>query len=514
MKLASTLFAALLTASSALFSPIVVAEDAAHAGIAWQQGDVDAAFVLAKTSNKPLFLYWGAVWCPPCNQVKATIFNRKDFIERSRFFVPVFIDGDSPSAQKLGTRFKVSGYPTMILFKPDGTEVTRLPGEVDGARYLQVLELGMNAAHSVADTLANAKAGAKLTPDEWRILSYYAWDGGEQQLVGKDEVAATLQGLANTCPVPEIALRLQLKAWAAMSEQKPAQRPALDRSAAVERLLKILADAAQTRDNMDVLTYGARSLTELLTDTGAEQTKLLAAFDAAFVTLMKDQTISKPDRVAIIGSQISLARVATPKGALPGELVQAVQQRVTELDKSTDNAYERQAVISDAAHALTDVGLIDQSDSMLKAELKRSQAPYYYMLTLASNAKARNDKAGALNWYEQAYQAAKGPATRLQWGASYLTNLLDLAPHDEERIAKAAQGVLTELAATRDAFYTRNRGSLGKIGKKLTTWNADGKHSQVFGKVQSQLNDICAKTPEADGQRSACESILGKSKSS
>ncbi len=68
--------------------------------------------------NQPLFLYWGAVWCPPCNQVKATVFNRQGFIARSRFFVPVHLDGDSPSAQKLGARFKVRGYPTMILFRP------------------------------------------------------------------------------------------------------------------------------------------------------------------------------------------------------------------------------------------------------------------------------------------------------------------------------------------------------------------------------------------------------------
>jgi len=73
---------------------------AAHGeGIAWRKGDVDAAFVQAKADRKPLFLYWGAVWCPPCNQVKATLFNRQDFIDRSSHFIPVYIDGDSPGAQ-------------------------------------------------------------------------------------------------------------------------------------------------------------------------------------------------------------------------------------------------------------------------------------------------------------------------------------------------------------------------------------------------------------------------------
>ena len=104
--------------------------------IAWVYGDVDVAFARARTEHKPLFLYWGAVWCPPCNQVKATLFKRRDFVERSSQFIPVYLDGDQPSAQKLGDRFKVLGYPTMILFASDGTEITRLPGEIDPQLYL------------------------------------------------------------------------------------------------------------------------------------------------------------------------------------------------------------------------------------------------------------------------------------------------------------------------------------------------------------------------------------------
>src|SRR2546430_12075699 len=158
-------------------------------GISWYKGDVDSAFGVAKAEKRPVFLYWGAVWCPPCNQVKATIFNRQDFIERSRFFVPVYLDGDSPSAQKLGARFKVTGYPTMILFTPDGREITRLPGEVDADQYMQVLTMGMNGARPVKETLSAAlgKSKATLRADDWRMLAYYSWVTDDQQLFAKDQ---------------------------------------------------------------------------------------------------------------------------------------------------------------------------------------------------------------------------------------------------------------------------------------------------------------------------------------
>ena len=42
--------------------------------IAWRQGDVADAFAEAKESRRPVILYWGANWCPPCAQLKVSLF--------------------------------------------------------------------------------------------------------------------------------------------------------------------------------------------------------------------------------------------------------------------------------------------------------------------------------------------------------------------------------------------------------------------------------------------------------
>jgi hypothetical protein len=64
-----------------------------------------------------------------------------------------------PGAQKLGQRFKVSGYPTVVLFGADGTEITRLPGEADAPQVMAVLQLGLAGGRPVKAVLADALAG-------------------------------------------------------------------------------------------------------------------------------------------------------------------------------------------------------------------------------------------------------------------------------------------------------------------------------------------------------------------
>lgn len=499
--------------TSAPASAAVISAPRDHAGIAWKQAindaDVDAAFATARADGKPVFVYWGAKWCPPCNHVKATLFNRQDFIERSRAFVPIYVDGDSPGAQKLGKRFNVSGYPTMVLFAPDGGELTRLPGEVDPAQYTEVLTLGMNARRSVGDVLAAARAGGEraraLQPADWRLLAFYAWDVDEQQLLGKNSLAGTLRQLAQACPAaePGAANRLMLKAIASTEEAAHVAPDAQGRA----RVLQLFADPTAARALMDVLTNDAEDITKATSAAGTpERTAFTQAYVKALQRLEADATLSRADRMTALLARVQLARM--DGGRVSPELLNDVRTLTARFDKEITDGYERQAVVTTSAYTLTQAGAIDESDALLNANLAKSHSPYYLMSSLASNAKKRGDKTAAVDWSRQAFEKSEGPATRQQWGASYIKMLIELTPSDEPAIEQVAAALFDEAGSQPNAFYHRSGRSLLKVSELVLAWNADARHAGVVARLRTRVAGVCAKLAAGDEQRAICDRVL------
>jgi thiol-disulfide isomerase/thioredoxin len=483
--------------------------------VAWiaaaADADIDRAFARAKAESKPVLLYWGATWCPPCNQLRATLFNRQDFAAQSKAFVAVHIDGDRPAAQKLGARFKVSGYPTLVLFTPAGSEITRLPGEADAPQVMALLQAGLAGGRPIAAVLADARAGKPITANEWRMLSFHSWEIDESGLVDRADRPAVLAELAARSPAGdgETTTRLWLKALAASDDGKGVKPdPSLR-----QRVQRVIADTALSRTHMDVLINGATDIVKVLTgEESDDRSAFTVQFDTTLARLQADPSLSRGDRVSALIERVNLARLGQPKDStqptLPPVLVQEVRELAARMDRETIDGYERMAVIPAVAYLLGQAGLWADSDGLLKANLAKSHSPYYLMSQLGSNARKLGRKGEALRWYQQAYDKSEGPATRLQWGASYVNALVDLAPTDVSRIEKAVSQLFGEAARDKGAFHERSARSLQRVAKKIGGWNADGKHAAAVQRLQAQLADVCAKLDAADGQRATCEALL------
>lgn len=97
--------------------------------------DVDAALALAKKEKKAVMLeFTGSDWCPPCIKMGKDVFSKEEFFKAaSKNYVLVHLDfpkGDEKLAEKnkpLLEKYKVSGFPTVVLLDAEGKEFNRFP---------------------------------------------------------------------------------------------------------------------------------------------------------------------------------------------------------------------------------------------------------------------------------------------------------------------------------------------------------------------------------------------------
>jgi hypothetical protein len=321
------------------------------------------------------------------------------------------------------------------------------------------------AAHRVPGAgprpLQAALSGSRaLSANEWSLLGHYSWDTDEGRLLGQRDLAPTLSALASACTDADAAVRLGLHAQLAAGKADGAA------------LLAVFSDARLARSNMDILGNSGVNLIKIADRREA----LVAALSSTAAQWADDFWLSAPDRLTAVRLQMRLTRLLAPTEGLQEQVRERVEAALAE----SGDGYERHTLVNTAVSALNDAGLAAQAEQVLLAELPRSHSPYYFMLSLAASARRRGDTAGVLAWYGKAWENAVGPATRLQWGVTYLNALIDLAPQDAARIEQAAQGLLAEVRiAGEDAFQQRSLAQLQKLAPKLATVAA-GTHTAAL----------------------------------
>jgi protein disulfide-isomerase len=484
----------------------------------WVQGDMEAAFAEAKRDQKPMLLYWGAVWCPPCNELKSQVFSHPRFNELVKPLIAIYLDGDQQNAQTWGEKLKIKGYPTVLLLGPQGDEWMRLTASTDFNEFELSLSSALAAAGSATQALARAESG-KGTESDWRVLAYNRWyeatslDLTPEATIGKH--TALIRAIPKNLKVERALIAASalssVGAAASTLDDSPkdkvedskvvALRAALAgvREDALAWLDIVLADAETMRASAGFFVEESSDVVAWLEPHPNEaRQRLEARVLAAAAELRNDTTLSVGTRLGLLVPKIKFAiEAAASKGGqakLPPALIAEIQAAVVQADKDAVSAYDRHAVIDSAADLLAQVGDLPGARLMLTRELKKTNTPWYYESSLASLEKSANRKEQALKWSSAARLSAKGRASRIQWIVSDIMMMSQLLkPGDTGASTRLAQvvGEYYDVALGEvDGFTGRNNGRANRVVKILKPWMAQPKIKATVLSAANRCNKL------------------------
>ena len=105
--------------------------------VPWRD-DFAAATDEARRGGKPVFAYFTAVWCGPCQSLKHTTWADKGVEAALRDYVPVKVDVDKHP--ELARRYNIDGVPAFAVLRDDGQPARQTVGALPPAQFLTWLK--------------------------------------------------------------------------------------------------------------------------------------------------------------------------------------------------------------------------------------------------------------------------------------------------------------------------------------------------------------------------------------
>lgn len=460
--------------------------------VPWFEGDVEAALSLATQEHKPLLLFWGVAWCPACDALKNTVFVAPEFIALSSQFIPVYLDGDSHDAQRWGEQFAVRGYPSVIVMGPQGDEITRFPTGIDVDRLVSVLASVITHRRSSATLYSQALANpAQLTPEDYNQLAFYSWwqqSGIAPEPMTSSAFSRLAKGAAmigNAAASDRLLLLSLLRRYSEEQSLSIAQVEQV-----VARLKPLLADRQAVLAHRDILMYWSEELLSLVAEPGPARSDLVTRWVAAMKSIRYLDSLSSAEQMATWLPELYFYWMDNPEASRL--LLTDQAELLAQFDHLNQISLgpARHSFVSQAAEVLLAARLPVQARNVLTRELTGSAVPYYAMAQLAAFEQTAGNASAALLWRKKAYQAARGPATRFQWGVDYLIALLQMQPDNLVEVERVLEGLLANLAPAQDVFAGRNFKRLRSLLAHLEQWSG-GSVSVSLAAFYASLQDAC-----------------------
>jgi protein disulfide-isomerase len=495
------LFASILILFFVLISCVQASQESSlkDMQISWHKSGMPEALELAKEQNRPLFVYWGAVWCPPCNVVKSTLFKDPKFIQATRDYISVYLDGDTKQAQKWGEELKTMGYPTLMILSPEGKEVLRLSPSNSVDDLVSSMNYTSNVWNPISEVLTQVLLEPDVNAEKVRSLAIYSWSQDKEVTEKPEEYAEKLfqleEKIKNSILTRERAqffmTALSFKLESLKEKQKLKNQLQIKYKTRVE---DILNNPELLKANILYLAYDAKKLVSHLTeDAKTGQSKERLDFIELYIQKMrafrKLKYTSYNNYYTTFYPSIVFAENFGVK-ADEKDKNQLIEYTTRNLAVTKDRK-TREVMIDRTSFMLFEFGMKDIARKMLTTALKTTPNPFYLMSTLGYIEKEEGNNQQALEWYKKAYETAKGSATKLQWYSSYVKNLIELNP-DDQAIKSHVNTLLMDYTHMNDSFWGRNNRVLVSLKKSVNKWAEEKREISWLKAIQTQGLNKCS----------------------
>lgn len=462
----------------------------------WFKGNPEQAFAKAEADKKLVFLYWGAIWCPPCNELKAQIFSQARFAELMQNFVPVYLDGDSEDAQIWGERLQASGYPTVLILTSDRKEVFRLSSSISIDEFSEAVSSLMTESQNFEKAVQNIEA-EKGSPRDFQVLAYASWDSLPESPWTEARKSAVLGKAAKACPASLKKERALLSAaYLGMLSGEKTPRVLTDKELEFA-FQAIFLDESTVWSARSFVNYSAESLLPWLawkSNSKAYQ-QLKTQWLAAAALIEAHPQASVDTRLWTVNPELAFFRYEHPKEKVGPDLKIKVEKAAAKADTNATSEFDRHAAISGAAYLLRKVDSHAEARRLLEEEVKRTNTPWYYYGSLSALESELKNTAAAQKWSALARETVQGRASKIQW----ITSDLVLNAKDKTRkdyVLSISREFYAEALQNKDGFAGRNHARAKKVQEALQAWKADADFSQAFTEYRKR----CAQqNPESKG---------------
>ncbi len=110
-------------------------------GAGWVNMTLDQALAAADKDGKLVLVDYRASFCGACGQLDVDVWNTPDGESLASGMVAIRVDTQTPEGGEATIRYAVTGLPTVLVLRSDGSEIDRVVGYTTGrARFIEAVQ--------------------------------------------------------------------------------------------------------------------------------------------------------------------------------------------------------------------------------------------------------------------------------------------------------------------------------------------------------------------------------------